>query len=1025
LQDGRHHAHHRFLAIKHRSKWKLLQKHVPTQGAHATPADPAPASCAMERNKGATASSASRSVSLASVSSEGSSESHLVEQEDIVALTQEVRAFKEALGKLRRIFHHDKEGGATVPALQQQQPNVRVLAHERLGQVLRILRNILGRYPALQATELLVAAASLIQQVEEHQYDDEKSDPKEFMESIDQVALAFSSRVSEYLMGDLDSNISLGSSVSSKTKSFENLPSDMESSVEYREGKDGAASAAASSSSADQQLSGSQMDAILLSHEQGVEVALHRAKLWSKYAKVIMTYVEKRCNLEMDIARKVATLAQTMKAELKAESYLPFQSVYITAMDREIDNSNSAQSTCSMLTGHKFIEPLSARRNEHERCRKQIKETWHRELKRMQEAVSNLRKAKALYVQRQQDWERAKEAALNVAEVSPHEVSKLDKRKKTEEDALLKAMEAETSYKACVSEANDRHSQLLRVKSQVLQQVRELMLQCDQTMKAVTVSYFHLQQSVAAPPPVQFQTLCDSSRLYEPGSQYMEFLRKMYLPSKPVRRDSSQTNQMVQGHLGPYSFEPYSEESTDVKSNGSLSTDNSDGKDRAGGAQRGPMKAWSASSRPNSVSGSNVITQVSSDTESFESSPSVKSRETSPTASPMCPARRLVPGLSTEELENDADPEVDSSFLGYNPTRRDCMSKAAVTHTFRKLKTPSRCRECDSYVYFQGLECVECGLSCHKKCLESLTIQCGHKRLPRKMTTFGVDLSQHLSETRTNVPPILAKCINEIDARGIHTKGLYRVSGVKSKVEKICQSFENGADLVDLTDIHPNVVANVLKLYLRQLPESLLTSRLYPDFVRLAKDTPVSSAMVVEDLREICLKLPRHHYATLALLMHHLKRVADEADSNNMPCSNLGIVFGPTLLRTCEGSASLSSLVDTVHQTKVIELLISNANEIFGLPDSLLREHGSTPRIPRLAKSEEITAASLLCKVPVVRSISFLEKHRKYRDNETIVSTPADRRPELREEVNLPGFVADSKTPDIDAAKASSFTERA
>jgi len=28
LQDGRNHAHHRFLAIKHRSKLKLLQKHV-------------------------------------------------------------------------------------------------------------------------------------------------------------------------------------------------------------------------------------------------------------------------------------------------------------------------------------------------------------------------------------------------------------------------------------------------------------------------------------------------------------------------------------------------------------------------------------------------------------------------------------------------------------------------------------------------------------------------------------------------------------------------------------------------------------------------------------------------------------------------------------------------------------------------------------------------------------------------------------------------------------------------------------
>jgi len=58
------------------------------------------------------------------------------------------------------------------------------------------------------------------------------------------------------------------------------------------------------------------------------------------------------------------------------------------------------------------------------------------------------------------------------------------------------------------------------------------------------------------------------------------------------------------------------------------------------------------------------------------------------------------------------------------------------------------------------------------------------------------------------------------------------VSGVKSKVEKLCQSFENGAELVDLTDIHPNVIANVLKLYLRQLPEPLLTFRLYTECVR-------------------------------------------------------------------------------------------------------------------------------------------------------------------------------------------------
>ena len=47
-------------------------------------------------------------------------------------------------------------------------------------------------------------------------------------------------------------------------------------------------------------------------------------------------------------------------------------------------------------------------------------------------------------------------------------------------------------------------------------------------------------------------------------------------------------------------------------------------------------------------------------------------------------------------------------------------------------------------------------------------------------------------------------------------QGLYRVSGVKSKVERLCQSFELGGE-VDLSEHHPNVISNVLKLYLRQV----------------------------------------------------------------------------------------------------------------------------------------------------------------------------------------------------------------
>ena len=73
-------------------------------------------------------------------------------------------------------------------------------------------------------------------------------------------------------------------------------------------------------------------------------------------------------------------------------------------------------------------------------------------------------------------------------------------------------------------------------------------MQCDQTMKAVTVSYFQQQHMLTAPCPVQFQTLCESSRLYEPGSQYMKFVKRL---PKPLSTRFSERD--------PFSFEEYAE----------------------------------------------------------------------------------------------------------------------------------------------------------------------------------------------------------------------------------------------------------------------------------------------------------------------------------------------------------------------------------------------------------------------------------------------------------------------------------
>lgn len=118
-----------------------------------------------------------------------------------------------------------------------------------------------------------------------------------------------------------------------------------------------------------------------------------------------------------------------------------------------------------------------------------------------------------------------------------------------------------------------------------------------------------------------------------------------------------------------------------------------------------------------------------------------------------------------------------------------------------------------------------------------------------------------------------------------------------------------------------------------------MTFRLYSEFIRVGRSCPAPGTgqtspgdekEAVHQLRQLIGQLPRHHRNTLAYLCHHLHRVAEHSETNNMPATNLAIVFGPTLLKTSEGMASLSSLVDTVHQTRVVELLTSHCGVVFG-----------------------------------------------------------------------------------------------
>ena len=105
--------------------------------------------------------------------------------------------------------------------------------------------------------------------------------------------------------------------------------------------------------SSNEVISPDKIDSLLMHHDCGVDLALQRAKIWSKYAKDVINYVEKRIAMQLDLAKNLTKLVQTSRPQLQEESYLPFQSIYCTALDNDLELCASIQTSCGLLQGYK------------------------------------------------------------------------------------------------------------------------------------------------------------------------------------------------------------------------------------------------------------------------------------------------------------------------------------------------------------------------------------------------------------------------------------------------------------------------------------------------------------------------------------------------------------------------------------------------------------------------------------------------------------------------------------------------
>ncbi|VVC40341.1 Arfaptin homology (AH) domain/BAR domain,PH domain-like,Pleckstrin homology domain,SH3 domain,Rho [Cinara cedri] len=204
------------------------------------------------------------------------------------------------------------------------------------------------------------------------------------------------------------------------------------------------------------------------------------------------------------------------------------------------------------------------------------------------------------------------------------------------------------------------------------------------------------------------------------------------------------------------------------------------------------------------------------------------------------------------------------------------------------------------------------------------------------------------------------KCIQTVESRGLDEQGLYRVGGVSSKITKLLamgldrRKTTNGLNslnfLDDSIEWETKTITSALKLFLRNLPEPLMTFKYHNAFISAAKHE--LRLKRINDVHILLHKIPKQNFNMLELLVKHLCNVVTHSEQNLMTVSNIAVCFGPTLMRP--ERETVAAIMDIKFCNVVVEILIENYAKIFKTEPDLDIEYEPTSGHQQSSSSQKL-----------------------------------------------------------------------
>ncbi|XP_042313691.1 rho GTPase-activating protein 6 isoform X2 [Sceloporus undulatus] len=234
--------------------------------------------------------------------------------------------------------------------------------------------------------------------------------------------------------------------------------------------------------------------------------------------------------------------------------------------------------------------------------------------------------------------------------------------------------------------------------------------------------------------------------------------------------------------------------------------------------------------------------------------------------------------------------------------------------------------------------------------LEALQLSLPAEAQSKKEKSRDKKLS--LNPIYRQVPRLVDSCCQHLEKHGLQTVGIFRVGSSKKRVRQLREEFDRGVDVILDEEHSIHDVAALLKEFLRDMPDPLLTRELYTPFINTLL---LEGHEQLSTLQLLIFLLPPCNCDTLHRLLQFLATVASHAEDridqdsqeipgNKMTSLNLATIFGPNLLhkqKTTDKEFTVQSTAraeESAAIIAVVQKMIENYEMLFMVPADLQNE---------------------------------------------------------------------------------------